>query len=635
MSLLYALLPTAVFCGLFIWLFNQAGSRDVRWAFLRASILFQTYNVLSLEGLSLRNGITRLNLVIAWSLPLVALVIWIISRRISGHPIKFPGLVYPESWVEWILAFIVTLTVVITTLVAWLTPPQTWDSFSYHLSRVAHWQQNQSIHHYASGIERQNSMSPGAEFFTLTFYTLVGGDRLANLAEWSAMIGSLLAISLITRSLGANSFGQWLAAGFVATIPMGIVQASSTITDYVVTLWVICAAAETLEYQLTSENRSLIFASLAAALAILTKPTGVPYLLPFAILLTWLILKRQGFLGLLKWGMLATLIILSLNAGYLSRNLVTYSQLSNPADFEVHDHELRTPAGILSTVLKNTGIHSFLPGQESWNQLVFRAIVGIHVKLGLDVNDPRTTTDGEFQALAPQTTEDRATNPYHAYLILVILPVLWLQRRKTGILVLGYCGLTLAGFLLFCALFKWNGFGARYHLPFFVLFAPGIGVGLGALPKRLWGVSAILALFAGSLPWLLSIDSRPILPDPNRSRVGSILTTPRQELYFANTGDSIAYRLISDTILAQNCTQVGLILWGEDLEYLFWVLLGAPRQDLRMEWIVAGNPSARYTPQNFEPCAILCRDCMPEHPTIRGLVYIANIGGYQLYLPAP
>jgi hypothetical protein len=47
---------------------------------------------------------------------------------------------------------------------------------------------------------------------------------------------------------------------------------------------------------------------------------------------------------------------------------------------------------------------------------------------------------------------------------------------------------------------------------------------------------------------------------------------------------------------------------GAGAEYPYWLLLGAPRDDLRIEWIVAGTPSAQYSDPEL-PCAIICDTC--------------------------
>ena len=117
---------------------------------------------------------------------------------------------------------------------------------TYHMSRVAHWIQNQSVAHYPTNIPRQLELAPWAEFTVTHFQLLTGGDRLANSVQWFSMAGSLLGVSLIAQQLGAGVVGQVLAVVFAATIPMGILQGSSTQNDYVVTFWLICVAYYTL-----------------------------------------------------------------------------------------------------------------------------------------------------------------------------------------------------------------------------------------------------------------------------------------------------------------------------------------------------------------------------------------------------
>jgi hypothetical protein len=113
------------------------------------------------------------------------------------------------------------------------------------MARVAHWAQAGSLGHYPTGIERQNLMPPGAEIGILHTYLLAQGDRLAIFPQWLAMVGSLIAAGALAQLLGATRPGQWLAAVFVATLPMRIAQATSTMTDCVVA-WAACVAFEAL-----------------------------------------------------------------------------------------------------------------------------------------------------------------------------------------------------------------------------------------------------------------------------------------------------------------------------------------------------------------------------------------------------
>lgn len=623
------LLPVAAYSGLFLFLGSRWGYEHTRLLLLRSAALTAAYLVLALEALSLVKAVTWAGVSAAWLVPGLAFWIYLISRRVNGIPIQLPRFHLPGSGWEWLLLGVIVGVLVITFIVAWITPPQTWDSLTYHLSRVAHWSQNRSIGHYISGIERQNSMSPGAELLVLNSYVLTGGDRLANFPQWLAMLGSLVAVSVAAKLLGAKPFGQWLAACFAATLPMGIVQASSTATDYLTAFWTTCAAIEVLHYQVNAERRGPFFASLTAALALLTKPVSVPYLLPFMLWMAALLFKRYGWKAGLKLGAAALLTVIAINAGYLARNLSTYGNIANPADFEYHSNQLRSPAGLVSILSRNAGMQAGLAGASEWNENIFKVVLRIHMLLGLGLEDPRTTLVGEFQVRPPSTQEDFATNPYHAYLAIGLFALMFLLGRRLGNRPLLYAGGAVLGFILFSFIYKWQVFGARFHLLFFILFAPVAGAVLAGLRLKPFGVLVAVTLLGLSFPWLLSIDSRPLLSKEGQGE--SILSTSRQQLYFSNAiGIEEGVRAITTDIQQQDCLQVGLMLHGDEPEYLFWSLLGAPRNTLRVEWIVAGTPSARYQPEAFQPCAIVCSGCQEDR--LRDLDWQYESSGFALYM---
>jgi hypothetical protein len=185
--------------------------------------------------------------------------------------------------------------------------------------------------------------------------------------------------------------------------------------------------------------------------------------------------------------------------------------------------------------------------------------------------------------------------------------------------------------MLFSFIYKWQIFGVRFQLLFFVLFAPVAGQVLSSLRFKLPGALAAVALLVLSIPWLLSIDSRPILPE-NEQGI-SILSAQREDLYAYN--DQWAFekiRQVSQYVQEQGCNQVGIMLSGDDPEYYYWVLFGAPRDSLRMEWIVSGTPSTRYKPDDFQPCAVLCKGCGVEPTTMQGLPLRFETSGYSVYM---
>jgi hypothetical protein len=628
--LIFILFPVAAFVCLYLYLGNSSSFECNRLVLLRSAGLFTTYLIISLELLSLIRSITRLGLVIIWTIPLLAFAAWAYRQFRASRPVRLPVFYRPKGWAGWFMLAIITTVLGVTLTVAWFTPPQTWDSLTYHMSRVAHWAQDRSLVNFRTGIPRQISMNPAAEMVTLNGYVLTGGDRLAAFTQWSAMLVSLLGVSLIARQLGAKPFGQWVAAAFAATLPIGIVESSSTITDYVATFWMVCVAVESLEYYHSNDRKALFYLSLAAGLGILTKPTIIPYMVLFAFFDAFLLFKRWGLRLGVQWAVIAILVVGAINSGYLTRNILLFGNIISPVDFNTQNNQLKTLPGILSNVLKNVGLQAGLPYVPAYNAFLNRAIQYIHNKIGVDIQDPRINGEGTFRVSPPSTQEDLTSNPFHAYLILLAFILVFPFWKRVGGAVVVYAGCIALGFILSWVIFKWHVFNVRYHTIFFVMFAPVIGQLLGSFQLRIWGAAVIAGLFVCSIPWLFSINSRPLIVRPGRTYPTSILSAPRQDLYFANAGIYDAVLQIVGDVKARNCSQIGLMLLGDDPEYLFWALLGAPRDTLRIEWIVSGGFIDRIPEPDFHPCAIVCKKCSEK--TIRGLDFAYQVHDMQLFL---
>ncbi|MBN2257243.1 MAG: glycosyltransferase family 39 protein, partial [Anaerolineaceae bacterium] len=400
MTHLFVLLPLFALVAVFIFLINLNVKSPIRSVILRSMTVVGVYAVISLELLSPLHLVTRPALIMIWSVPLIAFSVWFLIRRRAGIPIALPALKFKLGWGEWLAFSAIAIILLLTAFIAWRAPPMTWDSMTYHMSRIAHWAENQSIGHYITGIERQNSMSPGAEMITLHGYLLAGSDRFASFTEWFAMLGSVIGVSLVARNMGGRRYAQWLAALFAVSLPMGIVQASSTITDYVVAFWLVCLAVEVTHYQKSEDNHAVVFAVLASGMAVLTKPTCIPYLLPLIVWMIVLIIRRMKPVIVFKWAVLAVCLVGLITGGYVARNLTTFGGLSNPIDFQNHVNQLRTPAGFFSNVLKNAALHAGTPSEHLNNELDI-LIRKVHVKIGVDIMDPRTTGDGWFMIRKP------------------------------------------------------------------------------------------------------------------------------------------------------------------------------------------------------------------------------------------
>ena len=622
-------IPLIAYSGMVLWIANAWPEAGWRSATLRAAVVWGAYLVFLTEFLSQLEAIEAVWLAIGWTIPIAVNGAWLLERKRTAAPLSFPRLHLPS---EILMAGVVSAVVIVTATVAWFAPPQTWDSLTYHMSRIAHWAQQESVEPFATGIETQNSRPPMAEFAILHVYVLANGDRFANFAEWSAMIGSMVGVSLIASRLGANRRGQWLGVVFAATLPMGIVQASSTMNDYVVTLWVVIVAVETLNLRgKPDRSDSLVFGSMAAGLAIATKPISVPYLLPFAALLTVVLLRTRGAWRTLAWAGISLAVAVILSTGYFSRNLRVYGSPLNPAEVSLHGNQPRSVRTLISNLSRNVSLHLGTPSPHV-NKATALAILALHDLIDADPNDPQTTSAGRFRVSRPSTAENLASNPLHALIILIFLPVLILKRRELARDFKLYVLLVLSSLLFLSVIFKWQIFASRYHLPFFVLSAPWVGAIVARARHRAWSAFFSIGLLLAAMPWLFQIRSRPLVPKVGESYVSSILSEPRKRLYVANGLYLLEpYTEMTDWIRSSGCKSVGVAISGNGAEYPIWVFLGAPAEELDMGWIVAGTPSAAFADAEFEPCAIICEDCPTDRDRIAGLPRVLNRGGFQLY----
>lgn len=614
---------------------RRLGGGSTRRGVLRVALLWTAGSLLSLELLSLVTAVNFTALLSLWGVAtMVLLVILVRGRRLQ---VMAPLLAFWRDADIWERSLAVGIVVLlgITALVAWLAPPNTWDSLNYHMPRVAHWAQLEAVQHFPTGIEIQNSMPPAAEMSILQSYILGQGDRWANFVAWFAMLGGLIGVSLVAHQLGAGRTGQWAAAAFAASLPTGIVQASSTMTDYVAAYFVLVSVMEVLtlrSYRGSDVELSPAYAVLAAGLALTTKPTALVFLAPFAVLAGFDLLKRRFPRRLAAPAFAGFGLVLIVAIPHLGRNVQTYG---NPIGFPGHIGQHRLPflagRGPSSVLSRNLAAQVGTPSPHV-NKGIARATQLMHEALDLEIDDPRTTVAGAFKVRFSSRNEDKATNPAHMWLILAAVPLGIAGGNRGGRWVELVAGAWL-GFVLFSSAFKWNLFGGRLLHPFYVLMAPAVVTAFSTRVKRGWWVGGSALLLVAALPWLLQIKSRPILTAPGDTYIGSVLTTPRERLYFAN-GRYLEdpYTDLVARIEQRECRSVRLRLPGVAAEYPLWALLEAPGSEVQVGWSVAGSPSAEIAENLPSACAVICQDCPDGQASYGELDLAARSGGYSLYL---
>jgi 4-amino-4-deoxy-L-arabinose transferase-like glycosyltransferase len=145
------------------------------------------------------------------------------------------------------------------------------------MSRVAHWISNNNVSFYPTAIIRQLYQMPLAEFAILHVQVLTGGDLYANLIQWISFFSIICFGFLLASELELNRRQQFLSAVITATLPMAILQASSTQNDLVVSSFLMSFALFMLRLRDKLSAESLLLAAISLGLALLTKGTAYIY----------------------------------------------------------------------------------------------------------------------------------------------------------------------------------------------------------------------------------------------------------------------------------------------------------------------------------------------------------------------
>jgi len=171
-----------------------------------------------------------------------------------------------------------------TFVVALAAAPNNWDSMVYHNARVMEWWDHGSVAPWDTLIDHQVRMPPLASYFKLALLGLTGNDVLFNLVQWAFFAFSILAAAaLAARLVPSGRAGPW-AALLVATIPMAVLQSTSTQNDVVVAGYLLAAAFFFLRAFAAdgAPFRDLALGGAAVGLGLATK--GTAYLLAVPLL---------------------------------------------------------------------------------------------------------------------------------------------------------------------------------------------------------------------------------------------------------------------------------------------------------------------------------------------------------------
>ena len=460
----------------------------------------------------------------------------------------------------------------LTLAAAWIYPPTTYDAMTYHMARVAHWIQNQSIAFYPSSVDRQNWMGPGAEYLILVVQAMADSDLWANSVQWLAWILCLAALPGLCRLGGVpRRLAPWTAV-CMAGLPMGVLQSCSTQTDLVAALMALAIAAACLPLlHRVSRWRRIDVGLLALMLAsgFLVKPTALLAAAPFLLYVAARAWRQPALLRahagrLLGAGLPAVLALACVVGPHMARTstfLRTAQAAASPA------HPQHWSYGLLG----------------EWKERALNPLLATyaHHSLGKDAAaawlhrspSPSARRQGDLvgrrQEWVPH--EDFAGNPFH--LLLGVITGLWLLLRAPALKprALGFALVPFLAWIAFHLFIRNQIWLSRLQTPLFFLlplsWAATAASGRAARVLRdaiLIGTS-LLCLGFGYAD-ALRMRGKPLWPLP---------ATSRDERYYVYAAGGLDLKRDHDKVLdhmaATGAVRLGLVLGADSFDYpLTW-----------------------------------------------------------------
>ena len=579
--------------------FAGTGRYGLRQSFVYAATVYTLCLVVATELLSVWNILVFEVLLLFWMGLTIVSGIYLyfysdwntVHRTFNGSWLQFCA-----SKALWAVALVWSIVLAI----AIVYPPINWDSMVYHMPRVAMWAQQGSIDHFPTTVLRQLFNPPLAEWNILHFQILSGSDRFANVVQWLALVGCSIAASLITRELKQSLKVQVLALVIAVTLPMGLLQGSSTQNDLVVAFWLLTFALFAMQYIRKPTAAHMSFCGLALGFALLTKGTAYVYAPPLATaLLLYGIIHATAARPRLKLLSAAAVVIaltLLLNNGHWARNWSLFGNPWSTGDYEYRNAEVSI-AVTWSNLVRNAALHLGVPSDRI-NAVTSEIVRGI---LGPLIDDPTATLQGSFALrIAFSKHEDYAGNFLHFWALNIAFAAILLFNRILNFdrIIVFYAVAVILSVLFYNSILTWQIWGSRLHSPLFMLGVPVAAIFVSSLGSRIAKHCAKIFLIM-SVPWIIFNQTRPIYSENGQS----LFSVDRITAYFRPLPNLFqGYDGAVEYLEAYKPEEVGIKIDGYRYVYPLRVLM---RQKLKnapkLAHFEVGNVSAKLRDGSYYP----------------------------------
>jgi hypothetical protein len=622
-----AILPLLSFC-LLIAGFRRLGF-GWRKSFLFASIPWSLFLVYSTEFLSAFHALSRFGVADFWLFCAGLTTGWLLWKTKARTSVALGANTLGDlaregeldGWDRAALYFSAAL-IAIVALTALVSAPNTWDAMAYHLPRVVQWIGNKGVQSYPTIDRQQLTMPPMGEYVMLHLDLLYGADRLVNLVQWFAWVGSIVGVSLATAELGGNRRAQAFAAVLATTIPTAMLAASGAKNDNVVTYWIVLTVYLLMVWRRDQSWWMVIAIGASGSLAAFSKGTAYAFL-PGLIVACWMMWNnatRRRFLMCLP---IFVLVLFSICGPLWVRNYkMTGSVMGLPYFDGAGDVEGRkfansnmSPAHAVAGLIRNVSNNVSVPSDRV-NAVSTRVFSRLIRAVGVDPNDYGQLYRNQNGVARPfkvdwfYRDEIMSGNQWNFALFLVGC-VLYIANYRGLNKDLAWLALGLIGsFTMYSALLRWGPWNGKYQVPVFALTVVFVAVVL----TRLWSRAAIRVVMFGvlvlSVPLATMNDMRPWISTHNSA--DTLLKMPRDKTYFLDAHRRFAESFIAaaNSPAVKRCRSVGLDATLLHFEYPMMALINEDGQTHRFQYLAVNNPTVAYADASVSPaCVVVCLEC--------------------------
>ena len=429
------------------------------------------------------------------------------------------------------------------------------------------WWDHGNLTYWPTSIDRQLRMPPLASYFKLALYGLTGNDVLFNVVQWGFFLFSILAAYGLAELISRRTLVGSLAAVLVATLPMAILQASSTQNDLVVAgYWLIGAYffVRALRRPRDGPRWDFLLGCASVGLSWLTKGSALLFTGPMLLAALWAAFRNAAASPPPEtrraWHRAAALgigLVILVNTGHWSRNWIRFASIDgrSPEIIRPAAYTKTGLAGVLkllaSQVVRNTALQldSLRFVGLSPNKLL-TVVETMHRWAGISVDEPAVQYRSvRFRSIRQQflNNESTAGCTWHFLLACGVSVLVCLRRRfRSDLLLSGSLALGWLAWFALSVMVAWMPWNQRLQIPILMWLMIPVASVLTETARHRWILPWVgAALLAAALPSLLISATRPLLSwgslpaalretiEPGQSYdMTSMLLTSRWQNYF-------------------------------------------------------------------------------------------------------